>query len=420
MKKVLIVDDSQMLLSMFENELQNYEKADIIYAQSHKEAMRAIREVQGNIHAAILDYNLPDAPKGEVIALANSHNIPTVVLTGTLDKNVRDIILKRNVVDFILKDDASSVLLAINAVNKILKRYDTTILVADDSKLARELIKMSLETVHLNILEAENGKQALEMINDEKNNITLLITDYQMPEMDGVDLTFTLRKKYTKAQLGIIAISAAEDEETISKFLKFGANDFINKPPVPNEVITTVSSNLELLNMFEQIQDMANKDFLTGAYNRRYFFEAGDAIFLKARRKEQPLTVIMLDIDNFKNINDTHGHDVGDFAIKEIKRILDENLRASDLFARFGGEEFCILLEDITRANAEKLFEKIRKKFEENIIDVNGTTLSYTVSFGGAYGMAGSLDEMVALADKALYYSKENGRNKVTIYSHEN
>ncbi len=419
MKKVLIVDDSEMVLSLFRNELQYYKKADILYAKSNQEAMRIIREHAGDIHAAVLDYNLPDAPNGEVIALANSHNIPSVVLTGTLDKRVRDVILKKNVVDFILKDDPSSIQLAVSAINKILKRYDTTILVVDDSKLSRELIKMSLETVHINILEAENGKEALEMVYDQKNDISLVITDYQMPVMDGIDLTFTLRKKYTKAQLGIIAISAAEDEETVSKFLKFGANDFINKPPVPNEVITTVSSNLEVLDMFEQIKDMANKDFLTGAYNRRYFFDAGNAIFLKARRKEQPITVIMLDIDNFKNINDTYGHDIGDIAIKEIQRILDENLRASDLFARFGGEEFCILLEDITRANVEKLFEKIRKKFENNIIDVNGTRLSYTVSFGGSYGMASSLDEMVKLADKALYESKENGRNKVTIHTHE-
>ncbi len=420
MRKVLIVDDSKMILTLFRNELQYFKKAEIFYAQSYKEAMRIVREHAEDIHAAVLDYNLPDAPNGEVIALTNSHNIPSVVLTGTLDKRVRDVILKKNVVDFILKDDPSSIQLAISAINKILKRYDTTILVVDDSKLSRELIKMSLETVHIKILEATNGEEALEMVYDETNDISLVITDYQMPVMDGIDLTFALRKKYTKAQLGIIAISAAEDEETVSKFLKFGANDFINKPPVPNEVITTVSSNLEVLDMFEQIKDMANKDFLTGAYNRRYFFDAGNAIFLKARRKEQPLAVIMLDIDNFKNINDTYGHDVGDIAIKEIKRVLDENLRASDLFARFGGEEFCILLEDITRANTEKLFEKIRTKFEENVIDINGTRLSYTVSFGGAYGMASSLEEMVKLSDKALYESKENGRNKVTIQTHEN
>lgn len=418
MKKVLIVDDSQTVLNVLTAELKDHSDIAPIFARSNKEAMRAIREHQGDIQAAILDYNLPDAPNGEVVSLANSHNIPSVVLTGSLDKSTRDIILKKNVVDFILKIDPSSIASAVNSVNKVLKNYDTTVLLVDDSKLSRELIKMSLETLHLKILEAENGREALNMINDKKNNITLVITDYQMPEMDGLDLTFTLREKHTKAELSIIAVSAAEDEETISKFLKFGANDFINKPPTPSEVITTVNSNLEILGLFEQVRNLANRDFLTGAYNRRYFFDAGTAIFKKAKRKEKSLAVCMLDIDKFKNINDTYGHDVGDIAIKEIKRILDGTLRESDLVARFGGEEFCIVLEDITIEDTRTLFERIRKRFEENVIKVHGHKISYSVSFGIAYGMADSLDEMVKLSDHALYHAKENGRNQVRIDSH--
>jgi len=413
MKKVLIVDDSQTVLDMIAIELHDYSHIEAIYVKSHKEAMRAIREHRNDIFAAIVDYNLPDAPHGEVVTLSCSHNIPTVVLTGSLDKSIRDIILKRSVVDFILKNDPQSIRSSINTVLKVLKFYETTILVVDDSKLSREIIKAALEKTHINILEADNGRTALDMVNDESNNISLVVTDYEMPELDGLDLTFTLREKYSKVQLGIIAISAAEKEEITSKFLKFGANDFINKPATPNEVITTVSANLEILDLFHQVQELANKDFLTGSYNRRYFFDSGNAIFLKARRKKQPIAVVMLDIDLFKKINDTYGHDVGDIAIKEVKTILDKNIRVSDLSARFGGEEFCILLEDISLENVEKLFEKIRKAFEENIIETNEVTLSYTVSFGVAYGMESSLDEMVKLSDEALYYAKENGRNQV-------
>jgi len=160
---------------------------------------------------------------------------------------------------------------------------------------------------------------------------------------------------------------------------------------------------------------MANKDFMTGAYNRRYFFDAGEAIFLKAKRKEKAVAVTMIDIDNFKNINDTYGHDIGDLAIKEIKRVLDKNLRASDLMARFGGEEFCIILEEISEEDVKKLFEKIRKEFEANVIDVDEVEIKYTVSFGIAYGLLGSLEEMVILSDNALYESKESGRNRVTL-----
>jgi len=418
MKKVLVVDDSSTILSVLRSELKNHSDIEAYFAKSQQEAMRIIREHQGNIHAAILDYNLPDAPNGEVVSLANSHQIPSVVLTGTLDAKVKDIILKKNVVDFVLKDNPDSIPNALSSIRHILKNYDSTVLLVDDSKLSRELIKMNLEGIHLNVIEAENGQEALDIIKSGKHKISLVITDYEMPKMDGLELTFALREIYNKSQLGIIAISASEDENTIDKFLKFGTNDFIRKPFSPNEVITTVNANLELLYLFEQIKDQANKDFLTGAYNRRYFFDSGNAIFLKARRKKAPLAVAMIDIDKFKNINDTYGHDIGDIAIKEIKSILDKSLRESDLMARFGGEEFCILLEDISVEDTQKVFEKIRKNFEDNVIDANGVNIQYTVSFGVAFGMASSLDEMVKLSDEALYYAKENGRNQVKIDIH--
>ncbi len=415
MKKVLIVDDSPTIINVFQSTMEDIPDIQALYATSYKEAMKHIRSNPDSIHAAILDYNLTDAPKGEVVALAGSHNIPTIVLTGNLDKHTQNVILKRSVVDFILKHDPTSIKTAIDSLKKILRRYDTTVLIVDDSKLSREMIKMSLESTHLNVLEAHDGQEAYEMITSGEHDITLLITDYQMPRLDGLDLTFKLREHYSKVTLGIIAISSAEDDETVSKFLKFGANDFINKPPLPNEVITTVNSNLEILNLFAQVQDLANKDFLTGAYNRRYFFDTGDTIFLKAKRKESLLAVAMLDIDKFKNINDTYGHDVGDIAIREIKKVIDKNLRKSDLFARFGGEEFCILLEDISLEDTQKLFEKIRSAFEENVLTVGDITFSYTISIGVAYGTADTLEEMVNLSDKALYYAKENGRNQVKI-----
>lgn len=125
----------------------------------------------------------------------------------------------------------------------------------------------------------------------------------------------------------------------------------------------------------------------------------------------------MIDIDKFKNINDTYGHDVGDEAIKEIKTILDANLRSSDLMARFGGEEFCILLEDITIENTEILFEKIRKCFEDNVISTHGIEIKYTISTGIYYGLSDSLEEMIKLSDEALYLAKESGRNRVEIKS---
>lgn len=123
----------------------------------------------------------------------------------------------------------------------------------------------------------------------------------------------------------------------------------------------------------------------------------------------------MFDIDKFKNINDTYGHDVGDVAICEVANILNENLRDSDLMARFGGEEFCVLLENISLEEVERLFEKIRAVFENNIIKINGLEIKFTTSIGICYGMEDDLEEMIKKSDDGLYYCKNNGRNQIAI-----
>jgi len=158
------------------------------------------------------------------------------------------------------------------------------------------------------------------------------------------------------------------------------------------------------------------KDYMTGAYNRRYFFEVAQALYFRAKRKKNKIAVIMIDIDDFKIINDTYGHDNGDIAIIEVRKILEKNLRQYDLFARFGGEEFCILLDEISKEDVEQLFEKIRKDFENNVIKKDDLTIKYTVSFGIAYGMMDSLEKMIKQSDEALYESKKHGKNQVTIY----
>ena len=414
MKKILIVDDSKTILALLKSEISLHDNIDAYYANSYKEAMRLIREHQGEFHAALLDLNLPDAPNGEIVKLANANKIPAVILSSTQNQELKDSVMKKDVVDFIIKDDPSSIKFALNAIQRTLKNYDTTILVVDDSATYRQMLKESLSRIHLNVLEATDGLKALEIIKNNKN-ISLVITDYEMPNMNGTELTYALRTEYKKDELAIIAMSSLTKEEVVNKFLRFGANDFINKPFTHSEVVTRINANLELIDLFTTLKDLANKDFLTGMFNRRYFFDSGIPIFKKNKRKMYPLAVAMIDIDKFKKINDTYGHNVGDDAIKEIKVILDKNLRESDLVARFGGEEFCILLEEINLHNVKKLFEKIRALFEVNVIKTDGFEISYTVSTGICFGVGDSLDTMIQISDEALYEAKTTGRNRVVI-----
>jgi len=412
MKRILVVDDSKTILALLQIEIAKYPDLLATYAKNYKEAMEALIKNAGMFHGAILDLDLPDAQSGEIIKLANVHKVPSIVLSATSNINLIETVTKMDIIDFILKDEPSSIKFAVKSIQRTLKNYDTYTLVVDDSSTSRKTVKNILKKIKLNVFEATNGEDALLVL--EKNpKIKLVITNYEMQKMNGLDLTFKIREKYKKDQLSIIAINTTKTEDTISKFLRFGANDFVNKPFNANEIITRVNSNLEFLDMFEQIKNQANRDFLTGMFNRRYFFDSGESIFYKNKRKKNALAVAMIDIDKFKNINDTYGHDVGDDAIIEVKNILNKNLRASDLVARFGGEEFCVLLENIEEKDIQLLFEKIRLVFEKNIIVSHNIEISYTVSIGIFFGTANTFDEMIKFSDEALYDAKNNGRNQV-------
>lgn len=176
----------------------------------------------------------------------------------------------------------------------------------------------------------------------------------------------------------------------------------------------TKKLNIKLADAKAKFEKQAMYDSLTNIHNRRYFFTSGEAIFLKTVRKKLPVAVCMMDIDNFKIINDTYGHTVGDEVIINVTETINRHLRKSDLFARYGGEEFCVLLEDISKEHVVELFEKIRTELEKNNLTHK---VKFTLSFGIAYGEFDSLQEAITLADTALYKSKENGKNQVSFLS---
>ena len=417
MKKILLIDDSQTILAALEQEISStIDDVEILLADSYTEANNIIRHNRDGIYVAVVDLNLPDCSEGKAVLLTSSHKIPTIILTGSDDKSIKTLMLKKDVLDFIKKDSNNSIKYVAEFIKKIIRNYDTTALVVDDSKLFRKSFRDDLEKLHINVLEANDGLEAIDILETTDKKISLILTDYNMPNMDGIELTSKLRKKYNKDTLAIIALSATDDDHALAEFIKAGANDFIRKPHSFEELNVRVHSNLDILDLFQKTKDLANRDYLTGSYNRRYFFEASEAIIDKNNRKNEDVVVATLDIDHFKNVNDTYGHDVGDIAIKEIVTILDKSMRTSDLVARFGGEEFCILLENISLEDTESLFEKIRLNFEENEIKLKDISLKYTVSLGVAYGKSDDINEMLKVSDNALYEAKDTGRNKVVIH----
>ena len=411
---VLLVDDDELIVSMLEDKLKA-PNIMILKAFSYKDGIRHILNKEVKIDIAVLDLALPDVQDGAIVKFALQKGIPSIVLTGLENEDVKKSFFNANVINYIVKDGRRALDYVKNNVNRILKNYTTNILIVDDSSLQLHVAMDILENMKFNITTAKNGQEAYDIIQNSEEKFSIVLTDYNMPIMDGMELTLKIREEYDKDELSIIVLSANDTPDISLQFISAGANDFINKPYSKIEVVTRINSNLELLELFQKTKDMANKDFMTGAYNRRFFFESGNSIFAKALREKRDLCVAMFDIDKFKNINDTYGHDVGDVAICEVANILNRKLRSSDLMARFGGEEFCVLLEHITQEDAQKLFESIREEFENNIIKTGDLEIQFTTSIGICYGIKDDLEAMIKVADDGLYYCKNNGRNQIAI-----
>ncbi len=415
-RTVLIVDDDRVVLEILEAKLnQSIQNLTILKALTYKDGVKHILNKEIVIDAAVLDLNLPDVETGAIVDFAMKKNIPTIVLTGTMDETLKKALVQNDILDYIIKGGKRGIDHAIVSVDRILKNKDINILLVDDSAVQLKIAQNILEKMKFNVTTAVDGLEAYGILQNSDIKFSLVLTDFNMPKMDGMDLTLKIREEYGKDELGVIVISANDTPEISSQFISVGANDFVNKPYTEIEVMTRINSNLELLELFQKTKDMANKDFMTGAYNRRFFFDSGQSIYGKAKREKKDICVAMFDIDKFKNINDTYGHDVGDVAICEVANILNENLRDSDLMARFGGEEFCVLLENISLEEVERLFEKIRAVFENNIIKINGLEIKFTTSIGICYGMEDDLEEMIKKSDDGLYYCKNNGRNQIAI-----
>jgi diguanylate cyclase (GGDEF)-like protein len=234
-----------------------------------------------------------------------------------------------------------------------------------------------------------------------------------MPDMDGFQLTKKIRQKFNIEELAIIGASAQDYKNMSARFLKFGANDFLTKPFLSEEFYCRVTMNVNNLEYIQINKELSVRDFLTDLYNRRYFYEIGQKLFASSKRLEKHLSIAMLDIDHFKKINDTYGHDGGDKVLIAISQVLKNRFRASDIVSRFGGEEFCIFATDMNPDCAVKIFEELRQTVKDTTIIHEDKKINVTISIGVCNMRADTLEEMVKEADRKLYEAKNGGRDRV-------
>lgn len=291
-----------------------------------------------------------------------------------------------------------------------------TLLIVDDEKQNRLLLTELFGTTY-KIIQAKNGVQALEKARQHRPDLILL--DVLMPEMDGMGVLRELKRDDATRLIPVIfitALSSATDEEN---GLNLGAVDYISKPFHPPIVRVRVRNQLQLVHQQRLLEQLASLDGLTGIPNRRQF----DATLLKewhrCQRNQQPLSLIVADVDFFKKYNDALGHAAGDRVLQEVAATLRQAARRpGDLVARYGGEEFVLLLPETDATSAQALAEGLQQLLHSKAFAHPNSSLGpwLTMSMGGntIVPSTTALDpEFFVLADAALYRAKHQGRNQV-------
>ncbi len=415
---ILVIEDSRTFALALRQFLEAETGLPVTTCASLKDLSELIVAAPGAYAIAVVDLNLPDAPRGEALDWTVAHGIPTVVFTATFDLATRGRIMEREVIDYVLKDSEFALGNLVGTVKRALDNRHTRILVVDDTRTTRKVLARMLSIQQYVVVEASSGAEALALL-DANPDLQLVVSDYYMPDMDGFELARRIRRRHPKVRL--IGISSSTDRKTSAGFLKAGAHDFVSRPFVLEELQCRIASNVETLTQLKQLQELAARDYLTGLFNRRHFFEQGPPLIETAQKAGFPVSIALLDIDHFKQLNDRYGHDGGDRVLSSVadnlSRIAEHETR---LLARVGGEEFAILFAGADLATACRLAEGIREEIAREPLLLGGTELSLTVSIGVAeIGVSESLDASLGRADGALYTAKQEGRNRVCAASRE-
>lgn len=306
------------------------------------------------------------------------------------------------------------------------------ILIVDDSKVTLNILKKSLDSFGDEIVLVTNGDDAWEVI--LQGEVRLVITDWMMPGLSGIELIKKVRQANFKHYIYMVLVTARSKKDDIIAGLNAGADDYFTKPFNPPELRARVSIARRILNYQKRLQetqdrlhDLATHDSLTGLLNRRALYERIESEMKRAQHAAWALSLLLLDLDHFKQVNDTYGHLIGDRMLCLVADTVTKSVRPYDWVGRWGGEEFLVVMRETERKDALKVAERVRKNVaqaqleiandEKHFVQIHvsgGVTAFDTFSQEDC-----EIDELLQQADTALYLAKEKGRNQICVFEVE-
>jgi diguanylate cyclase (GGDEF)-like protein len=309
------------------------------------------------------------------------------------------------------------------------------VLAVDDDPLSLRVIEKLLREAGHEVFTAKNGREALALTLKVRPQV--VVTDWQMPDIDGLDFCRALRRSRFGRRIYVLLLTGNDNDEQILEAFDAGVDDYIVKPVKPRLFMARLRAGIRLVKLQEQVErdqamqiknatmmarmnrqlkEAANTDFLTHLPNRRCAMEQFQKEWRTALELGAPLSVLMMDIDHFKTVNDTYGHNTGDAVLRETARVIKMAVRRNDTAARIGGEEFLVICPGADLDESLMIGNRIRQRVEENLVRFGDFHCNVTISIGCAENLAGvqDIDHLLRLADEAVYVSKSAGRNRVS------
>jgi two-component system cell cycle response regulator len=301
---------------------------------------------------------------------------------------------------------------------------DIHILVVDDEESIRDIIQESLQYAGYSCTCAEDGLKALHIM--DQLSVDVVITDIQMPNMDGIELTKSIKERFDS---DVIVMTGFVKDFTYEAIIEIGASDFIQKPISMKELLIRIKRVIKeravlsernraleaLRESQKKYQELSITDGLTNLYNSRHFYNQLKRELERSNRYQHPLTLLMLDVDDFKQFNDTFGHLEGDKVLVGLAEVIQTSIRRIDSAYRYGGEEFTVILPETAGARGSHVAERIRSEFKKEVFSpAKGTTVHVSVSIGIAqYISEEALKEFIKRADINMYKAKRLGKDQV-------
>ncbi len=346
------------------------------------------------------------------------NGVPTILITGELPLQSKPFFMAKKLLDTVIDYSSHNCRYIVSLLKRLSFLSEMKVLLCEGENLMASMIKRNLTTVGVESIVVSSADEATAQLADN-SEIRMVLVSSSFNRGRGVEVVSTIRDTFSKDELPIVGLLDEVDSDEIEVgFLRSGATDTIRKrlsSPASMEIFRSrIMLSLQQVISFLEVSQMAQRDFMTGAFNRRYFFESGKALFANAQRGNMSLYVAMFDIDNFKSVNDMYGHASGDKAIVGLSRELEKSIRQTDLMARFGGEEFCVIICGATPESGFSVMDRIRKSVEKMVFhDETGDAFSFTVSVGFTVVQQNCLEDMVIESDRLLYEAKESGKNRV-------